>query len=109
MSEIISKIDDVLQNVYNKINTNETTSVFLKNTKHELLDYCRKNNLIKKNYKKEKVNTQIINNKPSNSLIDILKVNKIVKENKSKTQNDRDILTIFYLLKKIINNKIKIL
>lgn len=104
MSELISK-NGVLQNIYNKINKNETTSAFLKNTKHELLDYCRKNNLIK-NCKKTLTSNTSINN-PTNSLIDNLKVNKIVKENKSKTQNDRDIFMIFYLIKKIIDAETK--
>jgi hypothetical protein len=114
MSELISK-NGVLQNIYNKINKNETTSAFLKNTKHELLDYCRKNNLMKNCKKTLTSNKSITSNNPSNSLIDNLKVNKIVKENKSKTQNDRDIFMIFYLIKKIIDaekkniiNKIKI-
>jgi viroplasmin and RNaseH domain-containing protein len=104
MSDLIYKIDGSLQNIYNNLNTNEHASDFLKNIKHELVDYCRKNNIIKKKSKKRKGKTQIINNEVNNSLIDISKVNQINEENKNKNKNDRDVLTIFYLIKKIMKN-----
>jgi len=100
-------MDGVLQNVYNNLNTNEHTSAFIKNIKHELVNFCRENDIIKKKHKKRKVKTPIINNEVSNSLIDILKVNQINEENKNKTRNDKDILTIFYLMKRIMQKKIQ--
>jgi len=100
MCELICKVDEVLQNIYKKINTDTNTHIVFKNIKHELIDYCRKNNITKKKKCKKR---KIITNESSNSLIDVLKVNQIIEENKHKTQNDKDILIICYLMKKIIS------
>jgi len=105
MDELIYKVNDVLEDIYSELNNSEEINSYFKDIKHELIDYCRENDIIKNENKEENIKKQIINNESKNSLINFSKINQVVEENKSKTQNVKDIKIIFDLIDKIIEKE----
>lgn len=105
MSDFICETDKFLKKIYKKLNMDDITNHVIKSIKKQLIKYCRKNNLINNNLIKNNNNNQITNN-VSNSLIDSSKVKQIIEENKENKDcnKNNDLLKIYYLLKKIVNN-----